>query len=104
MVEKNLDLIFEFETYVAGHPRFADKIPEEAINAFQVAGDAAFNRRSRRIGEKQPKHGRRPMVHVTISKTGVGPFPDRDTENRTHGKNGFSSGTLDMWPRDAESD
>lgn len=30
MVEKNLDLIFEFERYVAEHPRFAGKIPEKA--------------------------------------------------------------------------
>jgi hypothetical protein len=70
MVEKNLDLIFEFERYVAEHPRFAKKIPEDVIIVFQVEGDAAFNRWSRRIGEKQAKQGERPLVHVTINKMG----------------------------------
>ena len=70
MVEKNLDLIFEFERYVAEHPRFAEKIPDDGILVFQVKGDTAFNRWGRRIGERQAKHGRRPLVHVTIGKMG----------------------------------
>lgn len=70
MVEKNLDLIFELGRYVSEHPGFAEKIPDEAIFVFQVEGDAGFNRWSRRLGEKQAKHGRQPIVHVTITKMG----------------------------------
>jgi hypothetical protein len=70
MVEKNLDLIFEFERYVSEHPAFAKKIPDDAILVFQVKGDTAFNRWSHRIGEKQGKLQRQPVVHITISKMG----------------------------------
>ncbi len=70
MVEKNMDLIFEFERYISEHPAFAKKIPEDAILVFQVKGDAAFNEWSRRLAEKQAKRARKPIVHITISKMG----------------------------------
>ncbi len=55
MVQMNLDLIFEFERYVSEHPRFAKQIPQDAIVVLQVKDDEAFNRWSRRLGEKQAK-------------------------------------------------
>jgi hypothetical protein len=70
MVEKNLDLVFEFERYVAEHPACAEKIPDDAILVFQAKGDAAFNRWSRRIGERQAGQGRHPVVHITMNKMG----------------------------------
>jgi hypothetical protein len=70
MVEKNLDLIFEFERYVSEHPAFAKKIPDDAMLVFQVKGDAAFNEWSRRVGEKQAKQQRNSIVQITISKMG----------------------------------
>jgi hypothetical protein len=70
MVEKNLDLIFEFERYVSEHPAFARKIPDDAILVFQVKGDATFNQWTRRIGEKQAKQAGQPIVHITIGKMG----------------------------------
>ena len=70
MAEKNLDLIFEFERYVSQHPEFAPRIPDDAILVFQVKKDEASNRWSRRVAEKQSKGGRRPIVHITISKMG----------------------------------
>lgn len=70
MVEKNLDLIFEFERYVAQHPAFAAKIPDDASVVLQIKGDEVFNRWSRRVGEKQARAERRPTVYVTISKLG----------------------------------
>jgi hypothetical protein len=70
MADKNLDLIFEFERYVSEHPAFARKIPDDAILVFQVKGDAAFNRWSRRVGEKQAKSDGQPVVHITIGKMG----------------------------------
>jgi len=70
MVEKNLDLIFEFERYVAEHPGFVEKIPNDAILVFQVVGEATFNRWSRRVAQRQAKVARQSIVHVTISKMG----------------------------------
>jgi len=70
MVEKNLDLIFEFERYIAEHPSFAKQIPQDAIVVLQVKDDEAFNRWSRSLGEKQAKGEEKPVVHITISKMG----------------------------------
>ena len=70
MAEKSLDLIFEFERYVSEHPACAGKIPDRAVLVFQVKNDEAFNRWSRRLAQKQSKGGRRPIVHITISKMG----------------------------------
>ena len=69
MVEKNLDLIFEFERYVLQHPGLGRRIPDDAILVFQVK-DEAFNRWSRRLATEQSKGRRRPIVHITISKMG----------------------------------
>lgn len=71
MVEKNLDLIFEFERYVSEHPAFSKNIPDEAILVFQVKRDTAFNQWTRRIGEKQAKQARQPLVHIRIGKMGL---------------------------------
>lgn len=68
MVERNLDLIFEFQKYVLEHPAIAEDIPNEAVVVLQVKGDAAFNRWSRRLGEKAAKTEGRQVVHVTIRK------------------------------------
>ena len=70
MVQKNLALIFEFERYLLEHPEFGEKIPDGAVVVLQVKGDETFNRWSRRLAQKQAKDGRRPIVHVTISKMG----------------------------------
>ena len=70
MVEKNLDLIFEFERYVSEHPAFAKRIPDDAILVFQVKGDPTFNKWSRHLGEKQAQGARKRILHITISKMG----------------------------------
>ena len=70
LVERNLDLIFEFERYVLERPSFARQIPKDAIVALQVKGDEAFNRWSRRLAEEQAKTQRKPVVRVTINKLG----------------------------------
>lgn len=70
MVERNLDLIFEFERYVLERPGFAKRIPQDAVVVLQVKDDDAFNRWSRRLGERQAKEEHRPVVHITISKMG----------------------------------
>jgi len=67
MVEKNLDLTFEFEKYVLDHPHLADRIPRNAVVCVRLEGDERFNRWSRRLAEKQRK-GRQPVFCITIGK------------------------------------
>jgi hypothetical protein len=74
MVEKNLDLMFEFEKYVLAHPEVASRIPDDAIVVMQVEGDKRFNQWSRRVGEHHAKEGRS-LVCVTVKK--IGPVRSR---------------------------
>ncbi len=67
MVEKNLDLIFEFEKYVLEHIELAKKIPRNAVVAMRVDGDEAFNRWSQQLAAKQ-RGTRQPVFHITIKK------------------------------------
>jgi len=55
MLDKNLDLIFEFEKYVLEHPGFAKRIPQNAIVSLRIEGDKAFNRWSRQLTDKHGK-------------------------------------------------
>jgi hypothetical protein len=41
-VERNLDLIFEFEKYVLEHPAIAEKIPRDAVVFMKVIGDQSL--------------------------------------------------------------
>lgn len=69
MIEKNLDLIFEFEKYVLEHPNFGKRIPPKAIVSMRIEGDERFNRWSQRLAEMQTngkKH--RPVLVVKIKK------------------------------------
>lgn len=67
MVEKNLDLIFEFEKYILAHPETAARIPRGSVVVMQVDGDKQFNQWSRRVGQRQAKEGH-PLVCVTVKK------------------------------------
>ena len=66
-VEKNLDLIFEFEKYVLEHPEIAERIPRDAVVFMKIAGDQKFNRWSKRKAKKQAKKGV-PLIAVTVKK------------------------------------
>ena len=67
LVEKNPDLIFEFEKYVLEHPEIADQIPRDAIVFMKVAGDQRFNRWSERKARKQAGKDV-PLISVTVKK------------------------------------
>lgn len=69
MIEKNLDLIFEFEKYVLEHPGITEKIPRDAVVFMKVSGDQKFNRWSARWAKKQAKKGQ-PVISVTVKKLG----------------------------------
>jgi hypothetical protein len=69
MLDKNLDLIFEFEKYVLERPDFAKRIPRNAVISIRVDGDESFNRWSRRLAEKHTNGKRkRPVFLVNIKK------------------------------------
>lgn len=67
MVDKNLDLIFEFEKYVVEHPDLAKRIPRNAVISMRVEGDDAYNRWSQELVAKQCGKGQ-PVFQVTIKK------------------------------------
>lgn len=67
MVEKNLDLIFEFEKYVLEHPEITEKIPRDAVVFMKVTGDGKFNRWSERKARRQAKKGA-PLISVTVKR------------------------------------
>jgi hypothetical protein len=68
-VERNLDLIFEFEKYVLEHPAIAERIPRDAVVFMKVTGDPKFNRWSERQAKKQAKKGA-PLISITVKKMG----------------------------------
>ena len=69
MVEKNLDLLFEFEKYVLTHPDTVARIPDDAVVVMQVNGDRQFNQWSRRMGERHAREGH-PLVYIKVKKMG----------------------------------
>src|SRR5215831_18114181 len=69
LVERNLDLIFEFEKYVLEHPEITEKIPRDAVVFMKVAGDRKFNLWSERQAKRQAKKGM-PLISVTVKKLG----------------------------------
>jgi hypothetical protein len=69
LIDKNLDLIFEFEKYVLEHPEITRRIPRNAVVYIKVAGDKRFNRWSERNAKQQARKGT-PLVSVTVKKLG----------------------------------
>jgi hypothetical protein len=69
LIDKNLDLIFEFEKYVLEHPEVGERIPRNAVVFMKVAGDDKFNLWSERRARKQAKKGT-PLISITVKKLG----------------------------------
>jgi len=67
MIEKNLDLLFEFEKYVLEHPEITEKIPRDAIVFMKLAGNQKFNQWSARWAKRQAKKGQ-PLISVTVKR------------------------------------
>lgn len=82
LIEKNLDLVFEFEKYVLEHPEFAARIPHEAIISLQVEGDEEFNRWSRRLARRQAQAGQL-IVYIKVKR--LGPIRSRIEELELEG-------------------
>jgi hypothetical protein len=69
LVERNLDLLCEFEKYVLEHPEITEKIPEDAVVFMKVTGDKKFNLWSERQAKRQAKKGM-PLISVMVKKLG----------------------------------
>src|SRR5918994_981115 len=69
MIEKNLDLLFEFEKYVLEHPEITENIPRDAVVFMKLTGDQKFNQWSARWAKRQAKKGQ-PLISVTVKKLG----------------------------------
>jgi hypothetical protein len=69
LIDKNLDLIFEFEKYVLEHPEVGERIPRNAVVFMKVAGDEKFNLWSERQARKQAKKGTT-LISITVKKMG----------------------------------
>ena len=67
LIEKNLDLIFEFEKYVLEHPQFAEHMPDDALLVLQLEGDEAFNRWSRKVAAEQREKDQ-PIIYITVKR------------------------------------
>ncbi len=76
LIERNLDLLFEFEKYVLEHPEITEKIPRDAVVFMKVAGDEKFKLWSERQAKKQAKKGA-PLISVTVKKDGPSSFANR---------------------------
>ena len=59
MIEKNLDLLFEFEKYVLEHPEITEKIPSEAVVLMYFYWDQKFNQWSARWAKRQARRAHR---------------------------------------------
>ena len=70
MVDRNLDLTFEFEKYILEHPEYAERIPKEATISMQIEGDEEFNRWSRELAQSQAEAGQ-PIVYVRVKRLGA---------------------------------
>jgi len=82
LVDKNLDLIFEFEKYILEHPEFAERIPQEATISMQIEGDGEFNRWSRELAQNQVEAGQS-VIYIRVKR--LGPIRSRIEELELEG-------------------
>ena len=67
--KRNSLLGMEFDRYVKEHPKFRDRISNNAQIILLLEGDDDFNQWSTRVGKKQVEKGQ-PIIYVTIKKLG----------------------------------
>ena len=66
-VEKNSMLVKEFDRYILEHPKFARKIPDNALVVMQIQGDEEFNSWAKETGQTVAEKDN-PIVYVTITE------------------------------------
>jgi len=68
MVNRNIELVFEFERYLLEYPEFQEQIPDEAVICFQLEGDEFFSEWSRKLGQKRAVKEGKPLILVKIRR------------------------------------
>ena len=63
--KKHVILVTEFDRYVMDHPKFAEKIPQNAQIVLQVEGDNEYNEWSKKMSVKQ-REPEQPVVYIRI--------------------------------------
>jgi len=66
-VEKNSMLVKEFDRYILEHPKFARKIPDNALVVMQIQGDEEFNSWAKETGQTVAEKDN-PIAYVTITE------------------------------------
>jgi hypothetical protein len=66
-VEKNTILVREFDRYIQEYPKFADKIPDNALIVMQIKEDEEFNKWARETAQNVAEKDN-PIVYVTITE------------------------------------
>jgi len=66
-VEKNTILVREFDRYIQEYPKFADKIPNNALIVMQIKEDEEFNKWARETAQNVAEKDN-PIVYVTITE------------------------------------
>jgi hypothetical protein len=64
-VNKNLDLSFEFDCYLFGHPKFAEQIPDNALVVLLPKFDKELREYNLRVAKKNQEPNQ-PVVMVDI--------------------------------------
>ena len=73
--QKQFELTAEFAKYVFDHPEIDGALPDGAHVYFEVEGEEAFNRQSRRLAQAQQQKDQGPVVIVRVK--GLAP-PHKD--------------------------
>jgi hypothetical protein len=66
-LDKNTMLVREFDKYILEHPKFAEKIPDNALVVMQIADDEEFNKWARKTGQSMAEKDI-PIVYVTVTE------------------------------------
>ena len=66
-VEQNSILVKEFDRYILEHPKFADKLPNNALVVMQIEGDEEFNSWAKETA-KHVIEKDNPVVYITIKE------------------------------------
>ncbi len=65
-IEKNMMLVREFDRYILEHPRYAEKLPDNALVVMQLEGDKEFNRWAKKVARGAAEKDT-PVVYVTVT-------------------------------------
>lgn len=65
--EKNSMLVREFDKYILEHPKFAEKIPDNALVVMQIKGDDEFNNWARSVAKTAVEETGQ-IVFVTVTE------------------------------------